>query len=141
MSILQDYPVTLDIRVRWGEMDAFQHLNNTVYIRYFEDIRIAYFERTGVISTVPIGPILAATSCRFRAPVTFPDTCTVGARVNVVTDDGFGMEYAIYSHKLQTLAATGDARIVSFNYDTNKKAPLPDLWRERIAMVENGTTG
>jgi acyl-CoA thioester hydrolase len=121
-------------------MDAFQHLNNTVYLRYFEDIRIQYFERTGVIETPPIGPILAATSCRFRKSVTYPDTCTAGARVRDVTDEGFVMEYAIYSQHLDAVAATGDGRIVSFDYETHRKAKLPEVWRERIAAIEN-TTG
>jgi acyl-CoA thioesterase FadM len=44
-DLLAGYPVVIEIPVAWGEMDAFQHVNNVAYIRYFESGRIAYFER------------------------------------------------------------------------------------------------
>ena len=44
-KLTERYPVVIEIPVAWGEMDAFQHLNNIVYFRYFESARIAYFER------------------------------------------------------------------------------------------------
>ena len=47
---LAGYPVIIEIPVAWGEMDAFQHVNNIVYFRYFESARITYFERTGLIA-------------------------------------------------------------------------------------------
>ena len=43
-NLLEDYPVVLEIPVAWGDMDALNHVNNTVYLRYFESSRIAYFE-------------------------------------------------------------------------------------------------
>ena len=42
-ELLKDYPVTVEVPVVWGEMDAFSHVNNVVYFRYFETARIAYF--------------------------------------------------------------------------------------------------
>ena len=74
------YPVELTQDLVWGDMDAFQHINNAVYFRYFEDIRISYFERIKVIdhmNKTQIGPILASTKCDFRAPLTFPDTIQI----------------------------------------------------------------
>ena len=61
-SPLSSYPVRLPIRVAWGEMDAFAHLNNTVYFRYFESARIAYFEGMEILTkaggVAGVGPIL-----------------------------------------------------------------------------------
>ncbi|MFO7632899.1 MAG: acyl-CoA thioesterase [Caldilinea sp.] len=48
-DLLAGFPVIVEISVAWGEMDAFQHVNNIVYFRYFESGRIAYFERTGAM--------------------------------------------------------------------------------------------
>jgi len=62
-NLLRDYPVIIEIPLAWGEMDAFQHLNNVVYFRYFESARIAYFdaiEAMTVMETTGVGPILAA---------------------------------------------------------------------------------
>ncbi|MCZ6911333.1 MAG: acyl-CoA thioesterase, partial [Proteobacteria bacterium] len=42
MKVLDDYPVVIELPVVWGEMDAFDHVNNIIYFRYFESARIAY---------------------------------------------------------------------------------------------------
>lgn len=137
---LDRYPVHLEIPVAWGEMDAFAHLNNAVYFRYFESARMAYFERMGILAPggVPakVGPILASTSCRFKAPITYPDTVTVGASICEVGEDRFTMRYLVHSHTLGRLAAAGDGVIVSFDYEQGRKVPLPDDWGEKIAAIE-----
>ena len=136
---LADYPVTLEMKIAWGDMDAFQHVNNVVYFRYFESARIRYFEEVtggGAIGDDGIGPILASTSCRYRAPLTYPDTLTVGARVTKVEEDRFTMEYAVFSHQGQVTAATGEGVVVAFNYTLGQKASLPDRWRDCIARIE-----
>jgi acyl-CoA thioester hydrolase len=47
-DLLAEYPLVIEIPVAWGEMDAFQHVNNIVYLRYAESARIAYLERAGL---------------------------------------------------------------------------------------------
>ena len=143
-ALLSDYPVIIDIPVAWGEMDAFQHLNNVVYFRYFESARIAYFDAIDamkVMETTGVGPILAETRCRYRIPLTFPDTVSVGARVSALAPEGFMMQYAVASHRHSKLAAEGDGRIVSIDYAGGGKVSLPDVLRERIAALEGDRLG
>ncbi len=86
-DLTADYPVLIDIPVAWGDMDAFQHVNNTVYFRWMESGRIAYFTRMavpGFRDMSGVGPILASTQCRYRIPLTFPDTVTVASRIVAV---------------------------------------------------------
>lgn len=45
----EQYPIVLSQDLIWGDMDAFEHVNNTVYFRYFEDARLAYFEKLGML--------------------------------------------------------------------------------------------
>jgi acyl-CoA thioester hydrolase len=134
-AALEYFPSVTPIQVAWGDMDAFGHVNNTCYFRYFETARIAYFERAGVLDG-SIGPILASTSCRFRAPVTFPDTVLAAARVLWIDDDRFQMEHVLWSEALQTIAARGDALIVSYDYVAKAKAPMPPAWVEAIARLQ-----
>jgi len=84
-----------------------------------------------------IGPILASTSCRFRAPLTYPDTVLIGAKVTNIEQDRFMMNYLVVSTRLQKVAAEGDGLIVSFNYRENKKAIIPDELKQRILDLEN----
>lgn len=136
---LEDYPVVIDIPVAWGEMDSLQHVNNTVFFRYFESARLAYFARIEYMSIMlqtGIGPILASTQAKFRATLTFPDTVSVGARVSAVDEDRFTMKYSAWSHRLGQVTADGEAVIVSYDYRNNRKAPLDPLIRQRIKAVE-----
>ncbi len=138
-DLLAPYPVVIEIPVAWGEMDAFQHVNNVVYIRYFESVRIAYFAKLdlfGFMQQTGVGPILASVSCKFKIPLTYPDTISAGTRVSKIQDDRFTMEYIVVSHKLGKVAAEGEGVIVSFNYREGKKAPLPDQVKQHIAALE-----
>lgn len=139
-ALLSDYPVVVEVPVAWGDMDAFAHVNNTVYLRWFETARIAYFERVEALRTkerMGVGPILASTSCRFKIPLTFPDTILAGARVPAASlgADRFTMEYAVASLGHGRIAAEGDGLIVTFDYAAGRKAPLPADLRQRIIEV------
>lgn len=140
---LADYPIVLDIPVAWGEMDALRHVNNIVYFRYFESARIAYFERLGFwayMNQTGIGPILASIQCKFKMPLTYPDTVSVGTRIPRIEQDRFVMEYQAVSHKSHTVAAEGEGVIVSYNYRENKKTLLPEELKQRILALEESVT-
>lgn len=145
-TLLADYPIVVEATVAWGDMDAFQHVNNTVYFRWFESGRIAYFRALGFDSRgdggggPAIGPILAATDCRFRLPLAYPDRVSIGTRVSELGSDRFTMEYAVVSHELGALAASGSGLIVSYDYAARAKAPLPDEIRHRIEELERRDT-
>jgi acyl-CoA thioester hydrolase len=137
---LQGFPVVIELRVAWGEMDAFGHVNNVVYFRYFESARIVYFERIRYMELMEqtgVGPILQATQCRYRLPLTYPDTILVGARAHTLEEDRFSMDYKIVSHKLGKVAAEGGGVVVSYDYKRSAKAPIQESLRERIAALEN----
>ena len=133
--LLAHFPVTVEIPVAWGDMDAMGHVNNVVYFRYFETARIACFAELGLGSIEQsdgVGPILHSASCRFRIPLTYPDTVTVGARIDDVGEDRFAMLYRAVSHRHGATAADGESLIVTFSYASSTKAPLPDHLRARL---------
>lgn len=135
---LQDFPVVVEQAVRWGDLDAFGHVNNTVFFQYFESARIAYFEAVGfgtVRGKGGVGPILHSTQCRFRLPLGYPDTLKVGARVTTLEQDRFLMEYRILSAQRGAVAADGSGLIVAFDYSTQAKAELPTAVVERIRAL------
>jgi len=137
--LLAAYPVSLIIPVQWGELDAYGHINNTVFFRWFESARIEYLTRSGMVRTMErdqIGAILHSTSCRFRRPVFFPDTIEVGGRAREVGDDRFAMEYVVVSHEQNAVVGEGTAIIVAYDYSAHAKAPLPDEVRRGIAALE-----
>lgn len=137
--LLAAYPVALSIPVQWGELDAYGHINNTVFFRWFESARIEYLRLSGMLDTMErdrIGAILHSTSCRFRLPVFFPDTVEVGGRAVEVGDDRFTMEYLVVSRGHDAVAGEGTGIIVCYDYAARIKTPLPDDVRHRIAALE-----
>jgi len=120
--------IKIHLPVTWGEMDAFQHVNNVVYFKYFESARIAYFEETGINEYMQIhgiGPILGSTQCRFKAPLTYPDNITVATKITELSADRFTMKYVVKSDKSGRIAAEGEGTIVFFDYNTNQKHHIP----------------
>ena len=125
------WPVEVQLPVLWGDMDAFQHVNNTVYLRWFESARIAYFAKLGL----PMTPILARATCDYRKAVTFPDHITVRGRVSRVGTTSFTMQYQVQSEKLG-LAAEGEGIVVLYDYAKQEKVPIDAALRGRIATLE-----
>ena len=140
-ELLAGYPVVVSIPVQWGDMDAYGHVNNTVFFRLFESARIAYLERCGFIRSYDehrIGAILHSTECRFRHALTYPDTVLVGARALDVQEDRFRMGYAIVSETQHAVVGEGTGVIVSFDYAARQKIALPEAVRTGIALTEEG---
>lgn len=118
----------LDLGVRWGDMDAFQHVNNTVYLRWCESARLVFFERTGLLAShkdAGIGPILASIQCRYRAPVVYPDTVQVRTELVRMGEQDFELKHGIYSQQQQQLVAEIQERGVIFDYHRQQKADFP----------------
>lgn len=137
--LLTDYPVHLTIPVQWGEMDAYGHVNNTVFFRYFESTRMAYLEACGLTETMErdqVGAILHSTSCRFRRPLVWPDTVYLGGRVARLEPDRFLMEYLIVSASQDAVAGEGNGLIVCFDYAAGAKCPVPPGVAEAIRRLE-----
>ncbi len=143
-DLLHGFPLTLRWPVAWGDMDAFSHVNNVVYFRWFESARIAYFEAIGWIAAMAeggVGPILARTSCAYRAPLTYPDTVILGARAEELGEDRFTMRYRVVSERLGALAAEGEGRVISYDYTHARKAPLPPAIRAALLAFEGRPQG
>jgi acyl-CoA thioester hydrolase len=137
-DLLVAYPVVIEQAVAWGEMDAFQHVNNVAYFRYFENARLEYFQRLGwgVARPDGVGPIVASIQARFRKPLAYPDVISIGARVPSLETDRFTIEHVIVSRQLGAVATEGQCLIVTFDYAHGKKAPIPDDLRKRVEMLE-----
>ena len=138
---LAGFPVVIEIDVAWGEMDSFEHVNNVVYFRYFENARVDYLTRVGwfeLMKTDGLGPIVSATNARFRKPVSYPDRLLVGARVVTIETDRVTFEHRIVSRAWDDLACEGQAVVVCYDYRQKRKAPIPRELRERIDRLEKG---
>ncbi|MFL2743741.1 MAG: acyl-CoA thioesterase [bacterium] len=138
-ELLKSFPVVVEIPVIWGDMDSFQHVNNVIYFRYFESARIQYFEAVGLMDIVEqlgVGPILGSTSCRYRTPLTYPDTVYVGAKITEMHEKRFTMEYLIVSEQHPETVAEGSGVVICYNYQKNQSTQIPEVVHHAIEKLE-----
>lgn len=135
------WPVRIEVKVAWGEMDAFAHVNNANYLRWFESARIAYFEKVsvsiGAKDASPWVPILARATVDFRRPVTYPDTVTVEASVRGFGTTSFTMAYRATSQAQGAVVAEGEAVVVLLEPASGRKTALPPELRAAIDALES----
>ena len=132
---LKGYSIVEEIPVRWGDMDARGHVNNTIYYRYFESTRIALFQKLDIYeepTEVRVGPILSFQSCYYKAPLVYPDTLFVGAKITGIEGSKIIIHHLLFSKKLDRIAAEGEAHIIWYDYDHRKKAIISDALRQRL---------
>ena len=132
-------PVNVSFPLRWGEMDALGHINNAVYFSFFENVRIKYLEHLGFATFTPdlhLGAVLAQIDCQFIRQLEYPDTITLGCRIERIGNTSLTMAYEVYSEKLNTIAAKGSSVVVMVNYQTGHKVRVPDEIRQKIAELE-----
>ena len=135
------WPIAIDIRVAWGEMDAFRHVNNVAYVRYMESARIAYFEHTGLrLDGAERGPILVSQTVHYKRPVVYPDTLTVAVTMTKLGNTSFVNGYRMTNAKGEVVCE-GESTGVWFDYALGAKVPLDDAFRNDVYDFEAKTKG
>jgi acyl-CoA thioester hydrolase len=142
---LADFPVVIRWPVQWGDQDAFGHVNNTIYFRWFESVRLEYLSLVPLTrhedSRLIVGPILAHIGCNFRRQTKFPDHVQIAARVTRLGNSSFTMVHSLYSEALGAIAADGDSTLVVFDYRQQRPCPIPAEVRAAIEKLEGRAPG
>ena len=134
---MDGFPVVIDIEPRFRDTDAMGHVNNAVYITYFEVVRTAYWLRlTGVKRYDEVPFILVHVSADFRSPAVVGETLGVGMRVTRLGGKSFDAAYRIVSREDERLIAEGSSVMVMFDYQKQATFPVPDDLRARVRALE-----
>lgn len=131
------FKVSLEQRVAWGDMDAFGHVNNTVYLRYFESARVKYFDDIPELAGFKGDaiPVLANIECKFKKPVVYPDVLTLNVCVSEIGHASLKMNCEMISPKVG-LAAIAECTIVLVDIKKGHSVRMPNEWRDAIELVE-----
>lgn len=118
---------TENIKVRWGDMDALGHVNNTEYFRYMEQTRVSWFDALGIpVLENGCGPVIVRATCDFIKPITYPATVSVATYLERVGRSSCTVTHDI---RLDTDAAvqfaTGEVVVVWIDHVLGKSLPLP----------------
>ncbi len=133
-----DFPVKIKIPVQWGDQDAFGHVNNIHFLRWFESARIEYLRQCGArISSEDVGPILAAVNCDYRRQVKFPDTMIISASVSKIGNSSITIQHYMWSESQElAMVAEGQSVVVMLDYQSQKAVSVSDEIREKIKALQ-----
>ena len=131
-----NWPIKTKLPIQWGDMDAFSHVNNVIYIRWFETARIEMFtELWGgnginlqeILDGDGVGPILANFNINYHLPLLYPDTVHINTRISKVGNSSFGVSHQLFSkNNGNKMIASADSIVVMYNYQKGEKFLLSD---------------
>ena len=134
MSVPGNPVSTLTMALRWGDMDAYGHANNTVYFRFFEEARIVWLaslELGGAEDAT--GPVIIKTSATFLKELTPPATVVVETYADKAGNTSLDTYHLLKDKDTGDIYAEGYAKIVWMDRATRKSTPLPDTLRALAA--------
>ena len=126
------------IPIRWGDMDAMGHVNNTIYFRYMVQARISWFgglvpEDEAWQST---GIVIANASCNYKRAITYPGTVEVKLLVGAPGGTSMPTYYELRVDADPEPYADGAAVVVFINMKTQKPARIPDGIRNKLESID-----
>jgi acyl-CoA thioester hydrolase len=124
------------IPIRWGDMDAMGHVNNTIYFRYLEIVRLEWLYKVGAAAnpSTEQGPLIVNAFCNFVRQLEFPGD--VLAKHYVTTPGRSSFDTYITLERVDepgVVYAEGGATTVWSDYAAKKSAPLPDWLRDLVS--------
>jgi len=132
---------TAIIPLRWGDMDALNHVNNTVYFRFMEQVRIEWLAQFGHLTrSADDSPVVVTASCHFIRPITYPATVQVSLYAEPPGRSSFHTFYEIKTEGISEPCATGEARVVWVAAASGKSTPLPEWLRDALPHHPQGDT-
>ncbi|MCE2680714.1 MAG: acyl-CoA thioesterase [Burkholderiales bacterium] len=117
-----------NIHMRWGDMDAMGHINNTVYFRFLEQVRCDWLDSLshGISMEEDCGPVLINTSCTFLLPMHAPGVAIVKMFATPPGKSSLETFYEISLEGDDRLFACGSAKMVWIDFATEKSTPIPE---------------
>ncbi len=121
--------------VRWGDMDAMGHVNNAVYFRYMESVRIAWMTAVGAVPHPQgEGPVIANAFCSFLRQIEYPARLLLRLYVSDPGRTTFETWTTIEREDQPGVVfAEGGATVIWVDFPRQKAATLPQWMRDIVA--------
>jgi acyl-CoA thioester hydrolase len=114
--------------IRWGDMDTYGHVNNTVYFRYMEQARVEWITSLGYqVAPGRESMLMMNGFCNFYKQLSYPGELILKTSIGAIGRTSMD----VYTSMALTItpdeeAAIGGATMVWVDLNTNKSAPWPE---------------
>jgi len=121
---------TIDIQMRFRDIDGMGHVNNAVYLSYVELARTQFYMHQANKRTLDeIDFILARVEIDFESQATWGDQIQVAVWPSKIGNSSFTLSYEVKEKRSGRILARAKSVIVSYDYETRKSKPIPDEFR------------
>jgi len=124
----------MEMPIRWGDLDAMGHVNNTLYFRYLEAARIDWFRTLGCLpGPQGAGPLIINAFCTFHQQLEYPGDIAVTMYASDPGRTSFESWATIErTDNPGVVYASGGATTVWVDFPKQKSVPLPDWFRKHL---------
>jgi acyl-CoA thioester hydrolase len=129
------FQFSIEIDIRFADLDAYGHVNNATYFTYLEHVRVKLFqEYFGAFLDSSLLFLVVRAECDYRLPITLNDNLLITLKVEQLRHSSFTFTYLLHDGGGREFAT---ARTVMVGYDpqAKKPAPLPAEIRQTFAQV------
>jgi len=120
---LSDYPFHYDLQTRWRDMDAFGHVNNSVFLNYIEDARVTFFKRWNLFDENQ-SIIVASIKIDYIRQMAHPSNLIVGQKISSIGKKSFDIASVMLIKDEVDPVASSIVTCVCFDYENNKSVPV-----------------
>ncbi len=135
----------IDLQIRFNDIDLLGHVNNTVYLTFYDTGKARFFEhiREDIIEWNKVETVIANIDCAFVQPIYFNDEVAVYTKCTGIYDRSFKMLQVIASKKDGSIKSACETIMVCFDGNKKESMPMPAHWRVALerAMAQNGDSG
>ena len=134
---MSTYKFSIDLEVRFRDLDAFGHVNNAVYLTYFETARMHYWK--SVFNKNPyhdISFLVVRSECDYRSQAHLGDILSVAVRIPQLRNSSFVLDYLITENVSGRIVAEGRTVQAFYDHKTKKSRLIPEEIRKRIKEFE-----
>ena len=131
---LAEYKFKSPISIRFSDMDAYGHVNNAVYLTYFEIARVAYWREVAKWDSEETGIIIGRSEINYLKPVTVHDRIACYVRTTRIGNSSFDVMYVLVkvTDGAEEICTTGKTVCICYDYKANKSVQIPPLQRQKM---------
>jgi acyl-CoA thioester hydrolase len=136
---VKEFKSSVSVPVRFSDIDSLGHVNNAVYLSYFEESRVHYFRellKLPVDESARIGIIVREIRCVFKLPVYYGKALNVFSRVSWMRNRSMEMQYLVAEPDDGRIVAEGSSILVAYDYAARRSVEIPESMREKISIFE-----
>lgn len=131
------YPHSIEVQLRFNDIDILGHLNNTVYFSLYDMGKALYMKEAGLRASGQDRPasVIADIHCTYFQPIHFDDKISVATRCSHIGEKSYTLEQILVDDK-GVVRSKCETVMVYFNPETGKSEVLPEMYRRRIEEYE-----